>query len=97
MTLQEFLKCSMTADGVGAIVGFLLSFCAEWVPGFEALTPKAKRGVTLAFSLIIPVVALMSFELGFQGSWPGVEVIFLSVQAGFAFYYGSQASHMREL
>ena len=97
MSLQEFLQWAATVDGVGGIVGFILSFFAEWIPGFEDLSPKGKRGATLAFSLIIPTIAIEAYYIIFQGSWPSGEVVFLALQAGFAFFYGSQFSHMREL
>ncbi len=96
MTLVEFLRYAMTSAGVNAAVGFVLSFLAEWWPGYAALPPLTKRLAMMALCFVVPLGAAVGLWL-IAGDPLTVETLWAAMQAGFAAFFGSQAAHARVL
>ena len=46
MSLTNFLTYA-AGPGINAIVGFILSFILEWLPGFTGASSRVKRLVTM--------------------------------------------------
>lgn len=95
MSLQEFLNY-VAGPGISAVVGFFMAFLLEWLPGFDNLTAKEKRGLTMGLSLVIPIVATLLIWV--YGGFPTegravVEGIFAAAFAGFTAFYASQGAH----
>ena len=95
MTLSEFLAYA-AGPGISAVVGFFLAFFLEWIPGFENLSAKGKRGLVMGLSLAVPIVA--TFLIWFYGGWPAdgkamIEGLFAAAFAGFTAFYASQGAH----
>ena len=98
MTLLDFLNYA-AGPGINAIVGFLLSFAVEWVPGFDSLGAKWKRGLTMALSFLVPVTATFLLWLinGFPSGPALGEGIWGAFLSGFLAFFTSQAAHLRKL
>jgi len=90
MTFDQFLQYA-SSPGVNAIVGFILSFAAEIVPGYEQISAKHKRLYMMLLCFVVPVVAT------FMGGCIDQECIWQALFAGFSAFFGSQAAHMRDL
>lgn len=98
MSLVEFLRYA-TGPGINAIVGFIMSFAAEWVPGFDELSPKAKRALMMLGSFAVPLLATFGLW-ALEGVPVGSEAwtaIWNALQAGFLAFFTSQAAHARQL
>ena len=96
MTLVEFLRYAGTNAGISLVVGFVLSFVAEWVPSYEALAPKPKRLVMMGLCFAIPILALIGLWL-LAGEAMTIDLVWMGLSAGFAAFFGTQASHTRKL
>ena len=90
MTLPDFLTFA-AGPGVNAVVGFILSFVAEWVPGWNDLAPKTKRLAMMAGSFVVPVVATLLLGKYDQAA------VWNALIAGFTAFYDSQAAALRKL
>jgi len=91
VTFQEFLQYVQTSAGINAVIGFILSFVAEWIPGYDVLEAKLKRLIMMLLCFVLPIVATVL--LGCYES----ECIWQALLAGGAAFFGSQASHLRKL
>jgi len=91
VTFQEFLQYVQTSTGINAVIGFILSFVAEWIPGYDVLEAKLKRLIMMLLCFILPIAATVL--LGCYES----ECIWQALLAGGAAFFGSQASHLRKL
>ena len=90
MTFNEFLQYA-ASPGVNVIVGFILSFVAEWIPGYEQVDAKLKRLYMMLLCFVVPVLA--TFLMGQFGQ----DAIWQALMAGFTAFFGSQAAHVREI
>ena len=95
MSLKEFLDY-VAGPGISAVVGFFMAFLLEWFPGFDSLTAKEKRGLTMGLSLLVPIAA--TFLIWLYGGWPTdgkviAEGLFGAVFMGFTAFYASQGAH----
>lgn len=95
MTAKEFLDYA-TGPGISAIAGFIMAFVLEWIPGFDSLSAKGKRGLTMGLSFAIPVAA--TFLIWLYGGWPAdgkaiAEGLFGAIFMGFSAFYASQGAH----
>lgn len=91
MSWTEFLVWAATQEGVNIVVGFILSFAAEWVEPFNRLGPRAQRLVMMVLSFVVPVGAMVL--LGHVDR----EAVWQALSAGFAAFFGSQGAHVRKL
>jgi len=57
MTFQEFLRYVQTSAGINVVVGFILSFVAEWIPGYDGIEPKLKRLIIMVLCFVLPVAS----------------------------------------
>ena len=96
MDWQTFVMW-MQSEGIGAVVGVLLSYVVEWFPKYETLEPKVKRLIFGLTCLLVPAVGVaLGIASGFQEPvwattfWPAI------VAAGIAFGSGTLA-HTRKL
>lgn len=96
MSLVEFLKYAGTAAGINVVIGYALSFVAEWWPGYESLGAKSKRLIMMALCLVIPLLSLAGLVL-FAGEPLTVDAVWSCLLAAFAAFFGSQAAHLRKL
>jgi len=90
MAFREFLQYAAN-PGVNVIVGFVLSFVAEWIPGYDGVSAKLKRLYMMLLCFVVPVLA--TFLLGQFDQ----EAVWMALMAGFTAFFGSQASHVRKL
>lgn len=103
MSLVEFLEYAGTAAGINVVIGYLLSFVAEWWPGYEGLGAKAKRLIMMALCFVVPLLSLAGLEIlrvaQNDASIPGltVDAVWSCLLAAFAAFFGSQAAHLRKL
>ena len=93
MTLTEFLTYLLSAGGISAAVGVVLSFVLEMWPQFDALEPRAKRLVTMALCFLLPLGA----TLGLYGAALTADQVWAALMAGFVAFFGSQAAHIAML
>jgi hypothetical protein len=103
MSVTEFLTHA-SGPGINAIVGVVISFAVDVVPGFKAwfasLDPRLKRLITFLLSLVVPILA--SLALGIISGVPlfSKEMSYLlwrAVQSGFLSFTTSQAAHVRKM
>ena len=95
MTFAEFLQYLQTS-GVNAVVGFLISYLAEWWPKYEELEAKAKRFIMMGFCFVVPLLAAgVGVAMGYQPF--ALETFWQAAQAGFLAFLTSQAAHARKL
>ena len=94
MSLTNFLTYA-AGPGINAIVGFILSFILEWLPGFTGASPRAKRLITMLLCFAVPTLATVGL-CSLAGSVT-VEDMWRALSAGFAAFFLSQAAHTREL
>jgi hypothetical protein len=94
--LPDFLF-ALQGPLLNVAVGVVLSFIQEYIPAFCGLDPKAKRLVTGALCLAIPLLAcLVSTLLGYQinsleyGWWPAIV-------AGAIAFSSATLAHTRKL
>lgn len=95
MTLLQFLEYA-AGPGVNAVVGFLLSFAVDMLPGFESMSQRSKRLLTMWLSFFVPLLAMVGL-IGYGGRVLTVELVWAALLAGFAAYFGSQTAHIRQL
>ena len=88
MTLVKFLEYA-SGPGVNAVVGFVLAFLLEFVPGFEKVAPRVKRLGTMLLSFVVPIAA----SLGLYGLAMTTEQVWLALVAGFVAFFASQGGH----
>lgn len=91
MTFQEFLQYVQTSAGINVAVGFVLSFVAEWIPGYNALEAKLKRLIIMLLCFVLPVIATVLLGCYTQ------ECIWQALLAGGSAFFGSQVAHARKL
>ena len=97
MSWSDFLALLSQPNGIAAAVGVSLSFVTEYIPGYEALVPKWKRLIFLAFCLVIPLAAagLGVLTAGWALSW---ELTFWpALLAGGIAFGGGTVAHARKL
>ena len=84
MSWERALEYASSPAGVGAIVGWLLSWLMEYSPRFAAMAPKGKR---LAFAAACLTVALLGACLqavgGFR-AWGWDPLLWQALQAALA-------------
>lgn len=103
MSLINFLTY-VSGPGINAVVGVVISFAVDTVPGFKTwfagLDPRVKRLVTFLLSLTVPVLASLAlggisgiplFSKGMGG------LLWQAIQSGFLSFTASQAAHMRKM
>ena len=98
MSLADFLHYG-TGPGINAIVGFVMSWAVEWIPGFDETDAKTKRLITMLASFLIPVCFTLALW-GIEGMPAGSEMgdsVWNALQAGFLAFFASQAAHARKL
>lgn len=91
MDLTQFLQSLQTSAGINLAVGFVLSFVAEWIPGFDGASPALKRALMMVLCFVIPVVSTLMLGCYSQ------DCIWLAVVAGGSAFFGSQVAHVRKL
>ena len=96
----EFLESLLEPGPLQAVVevllGVLLSFAVDWIPGFTELSARAKRLYWLIVPLALPVAAVVILSWLSATSISG-DVVFHALTAGILVFLGSQASHARKL
>ena len=72
MDWATFLEWASTPSGISLAVGAVLSVVTEYIPGFPALSSKAKRGFFFAVCLVVPLAAagFGVLTLGWSVTWP---------------------------
>lgn len=98
--MQAFLNSLLDPTALNLVVevvlGVVLSFMVDWVPGFTELSARAKRLYWLIVPIVFAVGAVLLLSL--LGHVPIVgDNIFAAVVAGLAVFFGSQGGHTREL
>lgn len=88
--IQEVL--GLLASGVGA--GFVLSFLAEKVGWFQALSSQKKNVLVLALSIGLPVLAQVLLQFVPAQVWAAIEPYWRALAAGFVGWAGSQAAYV---
>lgn len=96
MSLIEFLRYIGTGAGINAVIGFILSFAAEWWPQYETLTPRAKRLIMMVLCFVVPLLSLLGLIVVGEEVLT-LELIWSALMAGFAAFFGSQVAHARML
>jgi len=97
LSWSGFLDLLSSPNGIAAAVGVLLSWLAEYIPGFDGLIPKWKRLVFLGLCFIVPLIAA---GLGIlTAGWPvGWEATFWpAILAGGIAFGGGTIAHVRKL
>ncbi|MFA4973466.1 MAG: hypothetical protein WC683_12680 [bacterium] len=93
----KLLLDAVSESGIGAVLGFILSYVAEWVPGFDLWPARVKRIVILAACMLIGVgLWLLGYALGCEDSLT-IEGAWAALAAGFAAFSASQVAHARKL
>jgi hypothetical protein len=88
MTLTQFLQYA-SGPGVNAVVGFVLAFLLELVPGFDGVAPRQKRLLTMGLSFVVPIAA----TVGLYGLTANTDQVWAALVAGFVAFFGSQGGH----
>jgi LytS/YehU family sensor histidine kinase len=95
-SLPGFLQ-ALQGPLLNVAVGVVLSFVEEYIPAFCTLSSQAKRLITGALCMVIPLLACLSSTLlGYQvndlryGWWPAVV-------AGAIAFSGATLAHTRRL
>lgn len=97
MSWGDFLKFMSEPNGISVIVGVVLSWLGEYVPGFTELLPKWKRLVFLAVCVLIPLVAA-ALRVWTAGASAGWDVTWWpSLVAGGMSFAAGQVAHTRKL
>jgi len=94
--LSSLLEPSALTITVEIVLGIVLSFMVDWVPGFTELSARAKRLYWLIVPIVFAVGAVLLLSVLGHASVTG-ENIFGAVAAGFAVFFGSQGGHTRNL
>ena len=98
MSWNEFLT-AMAGPGVNAAVGFLLSFGADYIPGYNDLDAKFKRVAFIVAAFLIPlaatVAAVYTGEFGQWGDWQ--TTWWPALVAGAAAAFSGTVAHTRKL
>lgn len=96
----EFLESLLDPGPLQVVVelllGVLLSFAVDWLPGFTELSARAKRLYWLIVPLALPMaaVAILSW---LSATSLTADALFHALTAGLLVFLGSQASHARKL
>lgn len=93
----DFLAAMSRANFLSVAVGIALSIIADYIPGYDALQPKAKRLVFLGVSLFLPLLAasLGVLTAGFDPSWEAT--FWPAVAAGAMTGWAGTTFHTRKL
>jgi len=96
MDLKATLVFLQTTAGVNFLIGAAWSYLVEFIPGlrgwFDSLSAVMKRVVIAAFSLAVPLIALiLKLALGFEVLT--IDVIYGVLSAWAMAFFGSQAAH----
>lgn len=92
----EVLTGAMSEAGIGAVLGWLLSYVVEWWPAWETLPAREKRIALLLLCLAIGIaLLLLSWQL--CGAALDQEAVWAALTAAFAAFTASQVSHIRKL
>ena len=87
----------MQSEGIGVVVGVLLSYVVEWFPKYGDLEPKVKRLVFGLACLLVPMVGVaLGIASGFQEPVWGATFWPALVAAAVAFGSGTMI-HVRKL
>ncbi len=98
MSWQDFLKYLAEPSGIVAVLGFILSWLVEYIPGFDALVPKWKRLVVLVLSMAIPLVGVgLSIATGVVGDVTWELTWWPALVAGFLAFGGATVAQTRQL
>ena len=91
--LKSLLDVTVLAGIVEVLLGVVLSFAADWIPGFTELSARAKRLYWLIVPIALPVIAVVVL------SWNTVTIddIFGAAQVGVLVFLGGTAAHSRKL
>ena len=82
---------------VAGVLGLLLSWLAEYVPGFVGLPPRWKRVVILLLCVGVPVCALLLAWLTGCVEQPSGEAFWQAVASGAVAFATSQIAHLPKL
>lgn len=98
MEWSEFLTYA-AGPGVNAIVGFALSFCVDYIPGYDLLEPKLARLVFLGLAFVVPAgataLAIATGEWGVWNDWAGTW--WPALVSGFTAGFAGTLAHTRSL
>lgn len=97
LSWSGFLDLLSSPNGIAAIVGVLLSYVAEYFPGFDALMPKWKRLVFFGACFIIPLIAagLGILTADWPASWEAT--FWPAILAGGIAFGGGTVAHVRKM
>lgn len=92
-TWSQFLRWMANPGGIVVVVGVLLSFGVEYIPGFVAVPSKWKRLVFLGVSLVVPLAAAALGILtdGWAPGWN--ETFWPAILAGVLAFTSGQLRH----
>ena len=98
MSWEQFLEYALSPVGIGVIIGFIMFFVIEYVPGYGALDPKWKRLIFLGLAFAIPLsvtVLRIAVSGGDWSSWAGTW--WPALVAGFAAFTTGTVAHTPKL
>ena len=91
------LELLSSPNGIAAAVGVLLSWVAEYIPAYDAFTPKYKRLVFFGACFVVPLVAagLGVLTAGWPAAWE--PTFWRAILAGGIAFGGGTVAHARKL
>ena len=94
----DALQWMQSVEGVAAgVLGVLLSWLAEYVPGFVGLAPRWKRVAILLLCVGVPVLALLLARVTGCIEAPNGEAYWQAVASGAVAFATSQIAHLPKL
>ncbi len=96
MSWEEFLRF-ISGPGVAVAVGLILSWVAEYVPGYSYLDPKHKRLVYAALCLVVPLAGAALLALSGFERWCFDPLLWRALAAGAASFGAGTLAHTPKL
>lgn len=95
LTFEAFLIGLLTIAGISGAQGALLSIFLEWLPGYENLQPKTKRGVSILLCFAIPLGSiLLMIAFGFV-EHASQDLVFVALMNAWGVaFITNQGTHM---
>lgn len=90
------LTSAVSEAGIGAVLGFLLSWVVEWFPAWDTLAARVKRLVMFGACFAIGL-ALWGIGIGLGCATPSIEGAWAALVAAFAAFTANQAAHTRDI